>query len=52
MINADDDQIYFYDINAMSNFVANPEKVLGFDPVDNLVEYVISEIENKVESKV
>jgi hypothetical protein len=52
LINADDDQIYFYDINAMSNFVANPEKVLGFDPVDNLVEFVISEIENKVESKV
>jgi len=52
LINEDDDQIYFYDINAMSNFVANPEKVLGFDPVDNLVEYVMSEIENKVESKV
>ena len=52
LINADDDQIYFYDINAMSNFVANPEKVLGFDPVDNLVEYVISKIEKKVESKV
>jgi len=52
LINADDDQIYFYDINAMSNFVANPEKVLGFDPVDNLVAYVMSEIENKVESKV
>lgn len=34
----------FYDINALSNFVANPVDVLGFDPHDNLVEMIGREI--------
>ena len=29
---------YFYDINALSNFVADPLAVLGFDPTVNLVD--------------
>src|SRR5262249_11498055 len=32
-----DGEIYFYDINALSNFVADPIQVLGFDPTVNLV---------------
>jgi hypothetical protein len=28
----------FYDINAMSNFVADPLKVLGWDPHDRLID--------------
>ena len=28
----------FYDINAMSNFVADPMKVLGWDPHDRLID--------------
>ena len=35
-------------INAMSNFVADPEIVLGFDPTDNLVDFVNREIQKKV----
>jgi hypothetical protein len=32
LVNARDDQAYFYDINAVSNFVANAPEVVGFDP--------------------
>ena len=30
----------FYDINALSNFVANPVDVLGYDPHEQLVDYL------------
>jgi hypothetical protein len=30
----------FYDINALSNFIADAENVIGFDPFVNLVEYI------------
>ena len=30
----------FYDLNAMSNFVAKPLEVLGWDPHDKLVDYL------------
>jgi glutathione synthase/RimK-type ligase-like ATP-grasp enzyme len=33
-----DGQVYFYDINALSNFVAEPLTVLGFDPTAKLVD--------------
>ena len=35
----------FYDINALSNFVANPLDVLGWDPHDRLVNYLQTKIE-------
>lgn len=34
----------FYDVNALSNFVARPLKVLGWDPHDRLVDYLQSVI--------
>lgn len=30
----------FYDINALSNFVANPLEVLGWDPHDRLIDFL------------
>ena len=30
----------FYDINAMSNFVADPLNVLGWDPHERLVDFL------------
>jgi len=30
----------FYDINALSNFVANPIEMLGWDPHENLVDLI------------
>ena len=38
----------FYDINALSNFVANPLDVLGWDPHERLVDWVLQAIEEKV----
>jgi len=36
-----DGQHYFYDINALSNFVADPKNVVGFDPFERLVDYLV-----------
>lgn len=36
-----DGQHYFYDINALSNFVADPVHVLGFDPWVKFVDYLL-----------
>jgi glutathione synthase/RimK-type ligase-like ATP-grasp enzyme len=38
----------FYDINAMSNFVADPLNVLGWDPHDRLIDYLETLISEKV----
>jgi glutathione synthase/RimK-type ligase-like ATP-grasp enzyme len=34
----------FYDINALSNFVANPLDVLGWDPHERLVDYIAAAV--------
>ncbi len=41
MIDDRDGRPKFYDLNAMSNFVAKPLEVLGWDPHDNLVDYLL-----------
>ncbi|WP_380785705.1 RimK family alpha-L-glutamate ligase [Sphingomonas sp. R86521] len=45
MIDDRDGIARFYDINALSNFVAKPLDVLGWDPHDRLVDYLIDTIE-------
>ena len=45
MIDDRDGVARFYDINALSNFVARPLDVLGWDPHDRLVGYLQSLIE-------
>lgn len=40
LINAATGEPTFYDINALSNFVADAETVIGFDPFIDLVDYV------------
>jgi hypothetical protein len=42
LINARDGEAYFYDINALSNFVADAPNVVGFDPVPRLVDYILA----------
>jgi hypothetical protein len=44
MIDERDGRAKFYDINALSNFVANPMDVLGYDPHENLVDVLVGEI--------
>ena len=45
-----DGQPYFYDVNALSNFVADPVNVIGFDPWRTFVDYIEGRIGNR-ESK-
>jgi hypothetical protein len=43
MIDARDGQLYYYDINALSNFVADGPTLVGFDPFVRLVDYLEQE---------
>lgn len=40
LVNDRDGEIYYYDINALSNFVADAPNVVGFDPFPRLVDFV------------
>jgi hypothetical protein len=35
-----DGQIYFYDVNTLSNFVTDAPSLLGFDPTERFVDYL------------
>jgi D-ala D-ala ligase C-terminus len=41
LVDARDGLPYFYDVNALSNFAANADEVLGFDPFIDLVDYLL-----------
>ena len=43
MIDDRDGQRYYYDINALSNFVADAPRVIGFDPFVKLADYLEQE---------
>lgn len=45
LIDDRDGRLYYYDINALSNFVADPERVVGFDPFARLADWLEREIE-------
>ena len=38
-----DGRLYYYDINALSNFVADGPRVIGFDPYARLADYLEQE---------
>lgn len=40
LVNDRDGQIYYYDINSLSNFVSNAVEVIGFDPHAVLADYL------------
>jgi hypothetical protein len=40
---ARDGQLYYYDVNALSNFVADAPNVIGFDPFVRLADYLEAE---------
>ncbi len=45
MIDDRDGQRVYYDVNALSNFVADATRVIGFDPHARLVDFLESEID-------
>jgi hypothetical protein len=40
MIDARDGQLYYYDVNALSNFVADAPRIVGFDPFARLADWL------------
>ncbi|MBZ9731096.1 ATP-grasp domain-containing protein [Salegentibacter sp. JZCK2] len=46
-----DGQLYYYDINALSNFVADAVNVIGFNPHEKLVDYIEKVANLKLEVK-
>lgn len=38
-----DGKLYYYDVNALSNFVSDGPRVVGFDPFARLVDYLVQE---------
>jgi len=47
LIDERDGSVRFYDINALSNFVAKPLEVLGFDPHETLVDWLVGVIDEE-----
>lgn len=47
-----DGQLYYYDINAMSNFVADAVNVIGFDPHKKLVDFLEKETNYTLETAI
>src|SRR5688572_33490718 len=41
LVNARDGRPHFYDVNALSNFVADAPNVIGFNPYVNLVDLIV-----------
>jgi hypothetical protein len=39
-----DGSLFYYDINALSNFVADATRVIGFDPHARLVDFLEEEV--------
>ena len=44
LIDARDGRPYFYDVNALSNFIADAPRVLGFDPFARLADWLEREL--------
>ncbi|MEA3503520.1 MAG: hypothetical protein U9R47_12135 [Actinomycetota bacterium] len=45
LLNARDGHPYFYDVNALSNFVADAPNVVGFDPFVDLVGFIVERLD-------
>lgn len=43
IVDSRDGRRYYYDINALSNFVADASRVIGFDPFARLADYLEQE---------
>ncbi|RDV11294.1 hypothetical protein DXT99_25000 [Pontibacter diazotrophicus] len=49
MVDERDGQIYYYDVNALSNFVADAVNVIGFNPHARLVDYLEKKAQLKLQ---
>jgi hypothetical protein len=46
-----DGSVRFYDINALSNFVADGRNVVGFDPFERLVDYLSARLDTPLSAR-
>ena len=44
LVNDRDGHAYFYDVNALSNFVTDAEHIVGFDPYSKLVDFILDQM--------
>ena len=44
LVNDRDGRAYFYDVNALSNFVTDADRILGFNPYTNLVDFIAGQM--------
>lgn len=49
MVDDRDGQLYYYDVNALSNFVADAVNVIGFNPHERLVDFLEKKANLKLE---
>jgi D-alanine-D-alanine ligase-like ATP-grasp enzyme len=42
LVDTRDGEAYFYDVNALSNFVADAPEIVGFDPFVDLVDFILA----------
>jgi len=45
LVDERDGQVYYYDVNALSNFVTDAPRLVGFDPFVTLVDYLEARVE-------
>lgn len=50
LIDDRDGSVLFYDINALSNFVANAVEVVGFDPYVNFVDFIEEKLQQSLQT--
>jgi hypothetical protein len=48
LVNARDGLPYFYDVNALSNFVADAPSVIGFDPFPQLIDFILERADEAI----
>ena len=50
LISEGDGRAYFYDVNALSNFVTDAERIVGFNPYGKLVDFLADELARLAQS--
>src|SRR5262245_24849708 len=50
LVSKADGRIYYYDVNATSNFVANAEAVVGFDPTARFADFIVQRARHETQA--
>jgi len=51
LVNDRDGRAYFYDVNALSNFVTDAERLVGFNPHERLVDLIEETLDHRPEGR-